>query len=147
MWQLFNKNSKLMPSSLQFVHSVLLWGRIFNIFSSFALSRADVGGSYSHFLRFRGYGSCFGDNILSMLNDPSLPKESNTLWSTAVKELLSELWFEINQKVFHDKSFISSDRFAAARLLASSWSPLSPLFADYFIQDICLNWNAFLFTL
>ena len=46
---------------------------------------------------------------------------------------------------FQDKSLPWFDRFEAARVKASSWCSLSKLFTEnYSIQDLCLNWNAFI---
>ena len=68
-------------------------------------------------------------------------KTTDLLWVNAVKALLVEIWFERNQKVFHDKPSTWMERFDSARLNASSWCSLSKDFQDYSSQDIVLNWS------
>ena len=58
---------------------------------------------------------------------------------------LTILWFERNQRVFHNKASPWSVRFEIARLNASSWCSLSKTFEDFSIQDISINCKAFIF--
>ena len=126
MRQLFNKNSKLMPSPLQFVHFVMLQERIFNIFSSFTLTLVNVGESYSHLFRFRGclafalktiYFQCsvthpFLKNRISY----GLMQSKHCYWNFVLKEI----------REFSMITYLAwSDLFASAWLLASSWLSLS----------------------
>lgn len=78
---------------------------------------------------------------------PPLAFSSQILWSNAVKALLSKIWFECNQRVFHDKSLPWSAHLDSTRLLASTWCSLSKDFSNYSIQDISLNWNTYIFSI
>lgn len=91
-------------------------------------------------------GSDFKSNVLQVLLGPRLNKEPKLLWINAVKALLSEIWFEGNQRVFNDKASNWEDQFEQARVNASSWCTLSKAFKDYSIQEFVLNWRAFIFT-
>ena len=50
------------------------------------------------------FGNSSSDNVLQILIGPSLKKGPKTLLHNAVKALLVEIWFERNQRVFHDKA-------------------------------------------
>ena len=65
-------------------------------------------------------GGSFSGNVLQILPGSNLKKTSLILWCNAVKALLVEIWFERNQRVFHNTSSVS-DRFEYAYLNASSW--------------------------
>lgn len=91
------------------------------------------------------FGNVFRDNVLQILIGPRLKSTPKLLWTNAVKALLVEIWFEMNQRVFRDKYNPWLDRFEIARLNASSWCSLSSSFADFSIQDLCLDWRAFIF--
>lgn len=90
------------------------------------------------------FGGEFSSNLLQIVVGPALKKKPQLLWSNAVKALLSKLWFERNQQVFHDKASSWLDHFEFARLNASSWCTLSRAFDEYSIQEFNLNWHAFI---
>ena len=50
------------------------------------------------------FGNVFRENVLQILVGPKLKSDSKLLWNNAVKAWLAEIWFEGNQRVFHDKS-------------------------------------------
>ena len=80
-----------------------------------------------------------------ILAGPNLKrKTAESLWTNAVKALLAEIWFERNQRVFHDKSSTWLERYDSAVLNASSWCSLTKYFQDYSSQEIVLNWPAFI---
>lgn len=83
--------------------------------------------------------------IIHILVGPKLKPTLKLLWNNVVKSLLVDLWFERNQRVFHDRKTPWLDRFETARLNTSSWCILSKSFEDFSIQDLCLNWPAFIF--
>ena len=66
------------------------------------------------------------------------------VWANVVKALLAEIWFERNQRVFHEKSSTWMERYDSARLNTSSWCSLSKFFQDYSSQEIVLNWSSFI---
>jgi len=87
----------------------------------------------------------FKNNVSQILAGPNLKKKTaECLWANAVKAFLAEIWFERNQRVFHDKSSTWMERYDSARLNASSWCSLSKFFQDYSSQEIVLNWSAFI---
>ena len=90
-------------------------------------------------------GSDFKNNVLQILLGPLLKKKPKLLWVNAVKALLTEIWFERNQRTFNDRVSAWEDRFEFARLNASSWCTMSKTFEDYSIQELTLNWRAFIF--
>ena len=92
------------------------------------------------------FGISGRENLQQLLVSPHLSSRTQLLWSNVVKALVSELWFEGNQRVFHDTSKDWPNGWGSTRLLASSWSLQSKFFEDYSIQDICLNWEAFIFS-
>ena len=74
----------------------------------------------------------FKNNLLQILAGPDLKKKTaELLWANAVKALLTEIWFERNQRVFHDKSSTWLERYNSAVLNASSWCSLTKYFQDY----------------
>lgn len=87
-------------------------------------------------------GKNFRDNVLQLLMGPKFKKKSKLLCPNVVKALLTNLWFERNQRVFHDKETPWIRCLESARLNASSWCSLSKAFVDYSIQEISLNWQA-----
>jgi len=91
------------------------------------------------------FDKMFKSNVLQVLIGPKLNSRPRLIWSNAVKAILSEIWLERNQRVFHDKASPWFVRFETARLNASSWCSLSKKFEDFFIQDISINWKAFIF--
>lgn len=90
------------------------------------------------------FGDNFKDNTLQILIGPALKKKPRLLWTNAIKVVLSEIWFERNQRVFHNKASSWIDRFEIAKINASSWCILNRIFEDYTIQALNLNWRAFL---
>lgn len=62
---------------------------------------------------------------------PKFKKSPNLLWTNAMKALLTDLWFERNQRVFHDKETLWFSCLESARLNVSSWCSLSKIFTDY----------------
>ena len=81
--------------------------------------------------------------VLQLLEGPLLLKKPRLLWLNLLKAILSELWFERNQRIFHDKEKPSSEVLSAERNAAALVS-LNKDFGAYYIQDICLNWAALL---
>lgn len=61
---------------------------------------------------------------------PSLKVSSQLIWSNTVKVILSEFWFERNQRFFHDKVLTWLAQWEYAHLKASSWYSLSKHFVD-----------------
>ena len=49
------------------------------------------------------FGDSFSLNIQQVLFSPLLKKGSRLIWANMTKALLAKLWFERNQKKFHDK--------------------------------------------
>ena len=84
------------------------------------------------------------NNIRQLLTDRIMGKIASLIWCNAVKAILAEIWFKRNQRVFHNKSSSCQNRYELARLNASSWCSLSKQFNDYSLQDIVLNWQAFI---
>lgn len=82
------------------------------------------------------------DNVSQILVGPALHTKPHLIWSNVVRALLAEVWFKINQHVFHD---IFSDWMVPFEVacLASSWCCQAKAFADFSIQDLCLNWRVF----
>ena len=60
------------------------------------------------------------------------------------KALLTEIWFERNQQIFHDKESPRTEIVCSAERNAAAWCSLNKEFENYCIQDICLNWDVFL---
>ena len=87
----------------------------------------------------------FKNNVTQVLAGLALKmKTTDLLRVNAVKALLVEIWFERNQRVFHDKPSTWMERFESVYLNASSWCSLSKDFQDYSSQDIVLNWPVFI---
>ena len=87
----------------------------------------------------------FKNNVTEILVDPALKKKTTELlWVNAVKALLVEIRFERNQRVFHDKPSTWMERYDSVRLSAPSWCSLSKYFQDYSLQEMLLNWPAFI---
>ena len=75
--------------------------------------------------------------MTQILAGPALNKKTTELlWVNAVKALLVEVWFERNQRVFHDKHSTWMERYDSVRLRASSWCSLSKYFQDYSLQPL-----------
>ena len=83
-------------------------------------------------------------SVVQILSGPRLPKKSSIIWDNLSKALLSEVWFERNQRIFLDKARPRAEIMLAAELKAASWCSLKKEFAHFSIQDIYLNWAAFL---
>ena len=69
------------------------------------------------------FDKVFKKNVLQLLIGPKLKSRPNMIWSNAVKALLFEIWFERNQRVFHDKASPWLMRFETAKINASSVVP------------------------
>lgn len=97
--------------------SMLLRGLAISL-QSFSKSKSDSFTS-SWTLRENEFGErlCVGC--------PPLDTHLLQLWINAVKAVLSEIWFERNQRIFEDKSLNWLDRFEIARIKASFWCSLS----------------------
>lgn len=54
------------------------------------------------------------DNVSQILVGPALHTKPHLIWSNVVRALLAEVWFKINQHVFHD---IFSDGWFPLKLL------------------------------
>ena len=80
--------------------------------------------------------------MVQLLSGQILPKKSRIIWVNLLKALLSELWFERNQHIFHDKARERAEIMRAVDLNATTRCSLKK-FPNYSIQDIYLNWNAF----
>ncbi|KAA0068192.1 mediator of RNA polymerase II transcription subunit 8 isoform X2 [Cucumis melo var. makuwa] len=73
---------------------------------------------------------------------PPLPKKPRLIWLNLSKALLSELWFERNQHIFHGKEKPRLEILLSAKQNAVvAWCSLNKEFGDYSIQNICLNWH------
>ena len=82
--------------------------------------------------------------MVQLLLGSILPKKPCTIWENLSKALLTGLWFERNQRIFHDKARLKAEIMRAVDLNAAAWRSLKKEFVNYSIQDICLNWDAFL---
>ena len=82
-WRLMRLNSNRF---LQCPFFSFCWNRIFSIFN----------------IAWVSYGSLCS-SVLQLLEGPPLPKKPRLIWLNLSKALLSELWFERNQQIFHDK--------------------------------------------
>lgn len=100
---------------------------------------------FAHFKLNWVIDNSFCDNVLQILISPKLKPTPKLLGINVVKSLLAELWFERNQRVLHDKTTPWLDRFETAQLNTSLWCSRSNTFANFTIQDISLNWSAFIF--
>ena len=99
---------------------------------------------FEHFNLSWVFGNKFKENVVHLLIGPRLKSKPNLLWVNAVKAILSEIWFERNQRVFHAKASPWLVRFENAKLNASAWCSLAKTFKDFSISDICLNWKTFI---
>ena len=90
------------------------------------------------------FGEDFKENTLQLLIGPALRKKSRLLWTNAIKAVLSELWFERNQRIFQNKALSWLDRFKIAKINASPWCTLDRAFEEYSLQTLNLHWRAFL---
>lgn len=83
-------------------------------------------------------------SIFQLLFDPFFSPKASLLWVNGLKALISELWFERNQRTFEGKSRSAFECYSIAKFKASQWCALSNLFANYSPSMICSNWEAFL---
>ena len=60
------------------------------------------------------------------------------------RSLIVEIWYERNQRIFHDNKRIWSDIINTAKCNATAWCSLNKDFKDHSIQDLCLNWAVFI---
>ena len=115
-------------------------------FSTSALSAIVLQIVGLHFFKFFLHQLGFWKNshkqCFHILAGPKLKKNQQVPWSNRVKAMLTDLWFERNQRVFHDKETPGFTRFGASELNTSLWTSLSKAFADYSSQDINLSWSA-----
>lgn len=79
------------------------------------------------------FGNVFKNNVLQLLIGPRLNSNSRLIWWNAVKAILTKIWFERNQRVFHDKASPQTIRFEIAQLNASLWCSLSKPFEEFSI--------------
>ena len=78
----------------------------------------------------------FKKNATQILAGPTLKKKAvDLLWVNEVKDLLVEVWFERNQRVFHDRPSIWMERYDSACLNATSWYSLSKISRILFAGD------------
>ncbi|TYK28784.1 GPI-anchor transamidase isoform X1 [Cucumis melo var. makuwa] len=66
------------------------------------------------------------------------------IWGNMSKALLSDIWFECNQRIFRGKVMHWSERLDIAKRNAATWCMLNKEFIDYSIQDLSVNWLAFI---
>ena len=102
---------------------------------------------FSFFNQSWVFGADFRGNIQQPFVGVQFRKIPQSLWVYVVKSLSAELWFERNQRVYHDKSFVWLDRFEVTRKNASSWCSFSKPFESYCIQEIYSNWRVLYFQL
>lgn len=57
----------------------------------------------------------FKDHVVG----PSLKPFPHMIWHNAIKAMLAEIWFERNQRVFHDKSLAWMNHLDVAKISAS----------------------------
>ena len=82
----------------------------------------------------------FKNNVSQILAGPDLKKKTaECLWANAVKTHLAEIWFERNQRVFHNKSPTWMERYDSACLNASSWCSLSKYFSGLSFAGDCFK--------
>lgn len=91
------------------------------------------------------FGDTFSLNVRQVLLDLLLKKGLRLIWVNMAKALLADLWFERNQRIFHDKELGWFDCFELASHKFFAWCTLAKEFKDYSIQERCLNWRAFIF--
>lgn len=46
----------------------------------------------------------FKENVVQLISSPILKKKRRLIWLNAVKVILSEIWFELNQRTFQNKA-------------------------------------------
>lgn len=66
------------------------------------------------------FSGCFKQNVVQILGGPKLKTQAHVLWANVVNALLVEIWFERNQRVFHEKYLSWTSRFEVASLNAST---------------------------
>lgn len=89
-------------------HAKKCWQRLFHIFN---LSWV--------------FGNDFKDNTIQLLIGPTLIKEFRLIEANAIKAMLSELWYERNQRVFHNKALPWLDRVEIAKSMPPSGAVLT----------------------
>lgn len=90
------------------------------------------------------FDGSLSSKVFQLLRRPLLSKRPQINWENMSKAMLVELWFERNQRIFHNKArdwFETSD---TAKRNAASWCSLNKEYNEYSIQDLCLNWAAFI---
>ena len=91
------------------------------------------------------FDGSFSANVRQLLRMPYLSKRHFLIWVNLIKVILAEIWFERNQRIFHDKkNGIWVDIIEISKRNAAAWCSSNAEFKDYSIQDICLNWTAFI---
>ena len=83
-------------------------------------------------------------SVIQVLSGPKLPKKPCIMWENLSKALLRELWFDHNQHIFLDRARPRAEIMRVVDTNAAAWCSLKMEFVNYSIQDICLNWEAFL---
>ena len=81
----------------------------------------------------------YSHNVQQLLSGHILKKKQHFLWENMVKALLAYLWYQRNQRTFHDKEMRWIDRFESATRNASAWCSLNKDFEAYSIQEISLS--------
>lgn len=79
------------------------------------------------------FGADFRVKIQQILIGTALKEVPRLIWANAVKALLTKIWFERNERVFHDKRLGWMDHIEVAVLNASSWCTISKHFEDFSI--------------
>ena len=90
------------------------------------------------------FDGSLSSNVFQLLRRPLLPKTPNLIWVNTAKALLAKIWFERNQRTFHDKERGWFDIVDTSKRNTATCCSLNAEFKDYSIQDICLNWTAFI---
>ena len=93
------------------------------------------------------FDGSFSTNVLQLLRGPYLSKKKPFLiWVNLIKALLAEIWFERNQcnasPMIKKRDWV--DIVEISKRNAAAWCSSNAEFKDYSIQDICLNWTAFI---
>ena len=92
----------------------------------------------------RVFDGSFSANVHQLLRRPYLSKKPFLIWVNLIKATLAEIWFERNFRIFHDKKWNWVDIVEIFKRNAAAWCSSNAEFKDYSIQDICLNWTAFI---
>lgn len=75
-----------------------------------------------------------------------MPSNSHILWIHMIKAHLSKFWMDRNSIIFLNKQLSWINRFESAQLKASSSCALYKSFADFYLHNIYLHWDVFIFN-